>query len=677
MVWFLSTRRCKPATVQSLSRPRRFRPALETLESRLVPYSATSLHWTLTDVSVSYLPDGTSLNGKPSSLFAHLDTAGPAALWQREFARALQTWANYAPLNFHFVEDDGSASNTWGLIQGDSRFGDIRLGAIPLSGMLAGTIFPSTKGSTQGGTNSGDIILSTSYQFRIGSTYDLYSLLLHEIGHALGLGHASGGTVMYGTYTNTKTGLTADDIAGIQAMYGVRPPDSYDAATANNTLATASSVSISTPTVRFRADLTSKADIDYYRVVAPASSLTVSVDARNLSLLAPKVLVYDSAGTLVASASAAYGEAATLTLSGLVTGQTFTVVADGATSDVFGMGAYILDLAFDASAPAGPPPAPGELNGTASSTSQIHLTWQDRSANETGFEIERSLDGVSFTPAGTAPADATSYFVTGLSTGTTYHFRVRATATEGDSAWSSFLVTTHSAAPDRLESNNSLATATPLGRTSHFSQADLSLHSNSDADAFTFKARKSGRFRIETTFAHSAGNLDLFFYNRAGTLVASSTSLNDDESLTPRLTKDRRYYVSVASPEGDANSFDLSMTKVHSGEAEGQAPLPSRSAHAHKLSTPVVQPDGRDALDATPFAGVPLEEPTVESVQYSCEQAGHDRPATGSRTWPPLPADWVDREREAWPAQVPTARAISLLDEVFGRLFASDEDAPW
>ena len=32
----------------------------------------------------------------------------PTDIWQREFARALQTWANSSNLNFHEVPDDGS-----------------------------------------------------------------------------------------------------------------------------------------------------------------------------------------------------------------------------------------------------------------------------------------------------------------------------------------------------------------------------------------------------------------------------------------------------------------------------------------------------------------------------------------------------------------------------------------
>ena len=99
------------------------RPLVHPLESRLMFYALSGSAWPSPNVAVSYVPDGTALDqAQTSALFAHLNAQHPTAVWQREFARALQTWAQYTPLNFHFVADDGSAQGTSG-----SRAPSVRL----------------------------------------------------------------------------------------------------------------------------------------------------------------------------------------------------------------------------------------------------------------------------------------------------------------------------------------------------------------------------------------------------------------------------------------------------------------------------------------------------------------------------------------------------------------------
>src|SRR5215471_11017604 len=143
----------------------RYRLALEPLEDRLVPYVLSGYTWANPNVSVSFMPDGTLISSSyPSNLFAVYNAAYPQATWQSEVARALQVWANVSNLNFHFVSDDGSSQGTAGLAQGDSRFGDIRIGGYNMgSGILGIGWNPSST------TTGGDVELNTSSAFLIGS----------------------------------------------------------------------------------------------------------------------------------------------------------------------------------------------------------------------------------------------------------------------------------------------------------------------------------------------------------------------------------------------------------------------------------------------------------------------------------------------------------------------------
>jgi hypothetical protein len=91
---------------------------------------------------------------------------------------------------------------------------------------------------------------------------------------------------------------------------------------------------------------------------------------------------------------------------------------------------------FNATPPS-PPAAPTNLVATAVSYAEIDLSWTDASNNETGFEIERSSDGIggTYSPLASVGAGVTAYADGDLDPLTEYCYRVRAVNGVGESAW--------------------------------------------------------------------------------------------------------------------------------------------------------------------------------------------------------------------------------------------------
>ncbi|MEI8350501.1 MAG: S8 family serine peptidase [Candidatus Omnitrophota bacterium] len=81
------------------------------------------------------------------------------------------------------------------------------------------------------------------------------------------------------------------------------------------------------------------------------------------------------------------------------------------------------------------PVKPVSLIATVVSSSQINLSWTDKSINEQEFKIERSANGVNFTQISKVGANVANYQNTGLTAATRYYYRVRASNMNGDSGY--------------------------------------------------------------------------------------------------------------------------------------------------------------------------------------------------------------------------------------------------
>ena len=96
-----------------------------------------------------------------------------------------------------------------------------------------------------------------------------------------------------------------------------------------------------------------------------------------------------------------------------------------------GSSSYTNEVGFRGGAPA----APSFFGANPVSSTSISLTWTDSSSIETGFTIERSVDGGGYAPLNTLAPDSQAYVDSAAPGGQTYRYRIKATHGTGDSLW--------------------------------------------------------------------------------------------------------------------------------------------------------------------------------------------------------------------------------------------------
>jgi len=185
------------------------------------------------------------------------------------------------------------------------------------------------------------------------------------------------------------------------------------------------------------------------------------------------------------------------------------------------------------------PAAPSTLTGSAASGTLVNLTWHDNSSNESGFKIERRIGAGSYSQIATAGAGATTFADGGASPATTYTYRVRATNTTGDSAYSNEAsVTTASSSLPSAPTNLS---ATAVSRTQVNLQWTDTANNESgfkierSTDGVTFA--QIATVGVNATTYSSTGlrrNRTYFFRVRAYNATGNSGYSNSASARTPR-----------------------------------------------------------------------------------------------------------------------------------------------
>ena len=201
-----------------------------------------------------------------------------------------------------------------------------------------------------------------------------------------------------------------------------------------------------------------------------------------------------------------------------------------------------------------PPTAPTGLTATATSSTQINLSWTASTDNVgvTGYRIERCTGGTCTTYAQIATSTTTSYSNTGLTASTTYRYRVRANDAAGNlSAYSSVTSATTQAADTAAPSAPTGLTATAASST----QVNLSWTASTDNVGVT-------GYRIErctgstcTTYAQ---------------IATSTTTSYSDTGLTASTTY--RYRLRANDAAGNLSGYSSIVSATTQAVLDTTAP---------------------------------------------------------------------------------------------------------
>lgn len=174
-------------------------------------------------VTYSFMANGVNLAGDcgmgcTNTAISSLPTF--QSCFMTEIADAFSAWSAVADIQFLPINDGGGAFNA-------GTIGDIRIGAHTFdgaSGTLAHAFFPPPNGTGAAGDLHLDSAENWSCEPSQG-TIDIGTVVLHELGHSLGLGHETGDpAVMQPIYNPAYSfGPLADDIVGVGEIYGGSP----------------------------------------------------------------------------------------------------------------------------------------------------------------------------------------------------------------------------------------------------------------------------------------------------------------------------------------------------------------------------------------------------------------------------------------------------------------------
>ncbi len=527
-------------------------------------------------LSLSFAADGTDVDGRSSQLFSYMNQIAAAPDWQQSIFDAFQTWSINTNADIAETPDGGQPFGAPGDTLGDSRFGDVRVGAIA---MRANVYAVAVSRGFVSGTWSGDLLFNT--RKHLTDVDEVFRVALHEAGHVFGLEHNQDLTsVMFESGISNVTQPSAADLDNLWSQFGQRSPDINELESNNDWRGVATDLHYSdgyageTPLIA-HADLGAN-DVDVYRFDTfdtGTGDVTFQVRTQLLSQLRPRIRVFlDGSNTPVLEASASPGQVLlSVTLIDAPDDQRYYVYVDKATMGLSAIGGYSLVTTFD------------DHLQTSPATIDLYAGPQFR------FFDQRDIEDIF----------------------------------EGDiNGLIPFL-------NDDLHTNDTLATATPLTTPPGYIsgtkyQVIASLSDAVDIDFYQVRSADLTPSNVmsvlvEPVRGSNFPDIQITAYDHSGTIIPHTNLVRQSGRTLIQLQNvqpDSNHYLRIVSPTGDTGNYRLSVisgTQAEILETIVDDSIPD-GAVTHTTNYAVPRPE----LTMFAFEGDPTNSPT-QNVRVTIE----------------------------------------------------------